>query len=216
MTSRVVHCTDGIAWLEQATLPADHAIVTSLPDSSELPRLGFDGWRKWFADTAALICRKVADESVAIFFQTDVKLDGRWVDKGFLVSLGAEAAGSHCLWHKVVCRAPPGLTTFGRPAYAHLLCFSRGLRLEKGQSSPDVLPRLGDMPWARAMGVEACEAVATFVLAHTKCRTVVDPFCGVGTMLAVANRRGLDAIGVELSAKRAEKARTLDVRPTHP
>jgi tRNA G10 N-methylase Trm11 len=40
---------------------------------------------------------------------------------------------------------------------------------------------------------------------------VVDPFCGVGTVLAVANETGLDAIGVELNRKRARKARTLTV-----
>jgi hypothetical protein len=213
MTSRIVHVGDGVAWLAQAPLPAGQAIVTSLPDSSEVPRLGFDGWRRWFIDTVALSCRQVADDAVAIFFQTDVKLNGRWVDKGFLVATGAEAAGSHCLWHKVVCRAPPGVTTFGRPAYAHLQCFSRRLTLEKAQSSPDVLPKLGEMPWARAMGVEACEAAASFLLGHTDCRTVVDPFCGVGTMLAVANRRGLAAVGVELSPKRAEKARALQLHP---
>ena len=116
------------------------------------------------------------------------------------------------MWHKVVCRAPAGMTTFGRPAYAHLLCFSNGLRLEKGQASADVLPRLGEMTWARAMGVEACEAVAVFLKTHTTCKTIVDPFCGVGTMLAVANRHGFDAIGVELSAKRAEKARLLTLK----
>jgi tRNA G10 N-methylase Trm11 len=67
------------------------------------------------------------------------------------------------------------------------------------------------MPWARAMGVEACHAVCRFLLAHTACRTVVDPFCGVGTMLAVANAHGLDAIGVELSRKRAERAEKLQI-----
>ncbi|MCC6337563.1 MAG: SAM-dependent methyltransferase [Myxococcales bacterium] len=214
MASRIVHCSDGVAWLKEHELPVGHAIVTSLPDSSELPGLGFDGWRRWFQEVAALCCRQVEEQSVAIFFQTDVKRDGRWVDKGYLVAAGAEAAGSHCLWHKVVCRAPAGVTTFGRPAYAHLLCFSHGLSLEKGQSTADVLPRLGELPWARAMGVEACEAVAKFLLSYTKCRTVVDPFCGVGTMLAVANRYGLDAVGVELSAKRAEKARRLELRPS--
>ena len=185
-----------------------------MPDSSEVPGLGFGGWKKWFIATSALICHQLSDEGVAIFYQTDVKLDGRWVDKGFLVATGAEAAGSSCLWHKVVCRAPAGITTFGRPAYAHLQCFSRSKRLEKGQAFADVLPRLGEMTWSRAMGVEACEAVATFLTRHTAARTVVDPFCGLGTMLAVANRHGLDAIGVELSAKRAEKARHLDLRRT--
>jgi hypothetical protein len=190
-------------------LPLSHAVITSLPDSSEVPKLGFDGWRQWFVDTSEKLCRKSA---VTIFFQTDVKRDGGWVDKAHLVHCGADAAKSKLLWHKVVCRAPPGITTFGRPAYAHLLCFSQTLRLEKGQSSPDVLERLGEMTWPRAMGVEACVAACKFVLAHTECRTIVDPFCGLGTALAVANAMGMDAIGVELSAKRAEKARTLEVR----
>ena len=209
MPTREVHTAEAVAWLREQHFGPDVAVVTSMPDSSEIPALKFDGWRKWFSDTAQLICERVADDGVAIFYQTDVKLDGRWVDKGFLVSLGAERAGSHCLWHKVVCRAPAGLTTFGRPAYAHLLCFSRNKRLEKAESFADVLPRLGEMTWARAMGLEACDAISQFLVKFTKTRVVVDPFCGVGTMLASANEHGLDAIGVELSAKRAEKARAL-------
>jgi hypothetical protein len=206
---REVFQGDGVAWLARGPLAAGQAIVTSLPDHSELPRLGLDGWRAWFVETAALACAAVADDAVAIFYPTDVKHDGRWIDKGHLVHLGLDRAGAHLLWHKVVCRAPAGTTTFGRPAYAHLLCASRGLRLEPGRASPDVLPRLGEMTWARAMGRAACEAVARFLLDHTACRTVVDPFCGVGTMLAVANAHGLDAVGVELSPKRAERARRL-------
>jgi len=210
---REVHCGDGVAFLARGRLPAGQALVTSLPDHSELPALGVEGWRRWFVETAALACGAVADEAVAIFYQTDVKHDGRWIDKAFLVQQGAERAGSHLLWHKVVCRVPAGRVTFGRPAYAHLLCLSRALRLAPGQSTADVLPRLGEMTWARAMGREACDAVARFLLDQTGCRTVVDPFCGVGTMLAVANAWGLDAVGIELSPKRAERARRLIAAP---
>ncbi|MFL5301765.1 MAG: SAM-dependent methyltransferase [Anaeromyxobacteraceae bacterium] len=209
MPRREVHCEDGVAWLARAPLPADHAIVTSLPDLSELPELGFDGWKRWFVDTVTLAAAAVADDAVAVFYQTDVKRDGRWVDKAHLVACGADRAGSALLFHKIVCRVPPGATTFGRPAYAHLVCTSRALRLAPGAATPDVLPRLGEMTWARAMGRDACDAVARFLLAHTACRTVVDPFCGLGTMLAVANLHGLDAVGVERSPKRAERARKL-------
>lgn len=205
----MVHHGDGIAYLRDARLPADHAIVTSLPDHSEVPALGIDGWRAWFVETVALACRAVADDAVAVFFQTDVKHDGRWIDKGHLVHTGADAAGSHLLWHKIACRAAPGTITFGRPAYAHVLCVSRALRLPPGRSTADVLPALGEMPWSRAMGADVCRAVAHFLLAHTRTRTVVDPFCGVGTMLAAANSLGLSAIGVELSRRRAARARTL-------
>ncbi len=209
--TRTVLCGDGVAFLAAGRLPADHAVVTSLPDLSELPELGPDGWRAWFVEVAALACAAVADEAVAVFYQTDVKRDGRWIDKGHLVQLGAERAGSHLLWHKVVCRVPPGTTTYGRPAFAHLLCLSRGLRLPPGRSSPDVLPRLGEMTWARAMGREACEAVARFLVRDTGCRTVVDPFCGFGTVLAVANALGMGGIGVDLSARMCRKARGLVV-----
>jgi hypothetical protein len=209
--TRIVHHGDGVAWLEREPLTADHALVTSLPDSSEL-RLSFDEWQRWFTETASLVCRAAAPEAVAVFFQTDVKREGHWIDKAFLVQLGARQAGVHLLWHKIVCRAPAGVTTFGRPAYAHLLCFSRALQLDPRRSTPDVVPRLGEMAWSRAMGVAACEATCRFLLDHTRCRTVVDPFCGIGSMLAVANARGLDAVGVELSKKRAERARTLKLR----
>ena len=211
--TRVVECGDGVSFLTRGPLPPDHALVTSLPDHSELPELGFEGWRAWFVETATRCCAAVDAGAVAVFYQTDVKHDGGWVDKAHLVLGGAERAGARLLWHKVVCRVPAGTTTYGRPAYAHLLCLSRGLRLAPGHSSPDVLPRLGQMTWARAMGREACDAVARFLLEHTGCRTVVDPFCGLGTMLAVANLHGLSAVGVERSPRRAMKARSLTLPP---
>jgi hypothetical protein len=210
---RVVHCADAFSWLAQNTLSPQSALVTSLPDSSELSAMTFDAWREWFSATTAQLIDALHPQSVAIFFQTDVKREGTWVDKGYLCQRGAERAAAALLWHKVVCRAPAGTATFGRPAYAHLLCFSKKLRLAPGRSTADVLPRLGEMTWSRAMGVEACRAACQFVRAETKCTTVIDPFCGVGTALAVANDFGFDAVGIELSKKRADKARELVIRP---
>ena len=206
MPERVVHHGDGLAFLARGELPADHAVITSLPDHSELPALGVDRWKTWFVESASAVCRAVAAEAVAIFYQTDVKHDGRWIDKGHLVMTGADAAGSHALWHKVVCRVPPGTTTFGRPAYAHLIAVSRERRLSPGASTPDVLPELGAMSWSRAMGAAACEAAVRF-LASIGARVVVDPFCGQGSILAAANAHGMGAIGVELSRRRAARAR---------
>ena len=205
--ARTVLQGDGVAYLSRGQLPDDYSIFTSLPDHSELPTLGVAGWRTWFIETVALACRALADDAVAVFYQTDVKHDGRWIDKGHLVMLGADAAGNHLLWHKVVCRVAPNTTTFGRPAYAHLLAVSRTRRLSPSASTPDVLPSLGEMSWSRAMGSAACDVAIAFI-ASTGARTVIDPFCGQGTALAAANAHGLDAIGVELSRRRAAKART--------
>ena len=204
----VIH-GDGVAWLEASELGPEHAEVTSLPDRSELEELSFEAWRAWFVDVAALVAEKVHPEAVAIFYQTDVKQDGRWIDKAHLVQTGADRAGMHLLFHKVVCRAPPGRTTFGRPAFGHWLALSKELRLPPSASTPDVLPELGTMTWSRAMPLSAAEGTCRFLRDHTGCRVIVDPFCGHGTILAAANAHGMDAIGVERSKKRVRKARRL-------
>jgi len=206
---RTVYSEYAVAWLQARETLAGCSVVTSLPDVSELSPLSLAEWKQWFVHTAELVMRRVPDDGVAIFYQTDVKKAGAWVDKGYLVSRAAEAAGCETLWHKVVCRRPPGTVTFGRPAYSHMLCFSRGVRVDLGKATPDVLPEAGEVTWTRGMGVQACVLACRFILAHTPTRTVVDPFCGHGTALAVANALGLDAVGVELSRKRAKKARAL-------
>lgn len=208
---REVLAGDGRAWLESASLGPADAVVTSLPDVSELPVAGLEEWRSWFVDTASLACRAIHDDSVILFYQTDIKRDGRWIDKGYLVQSAADATGLSCLFHKVVCRAAPGTTTFGRPAFAHLLAFSRSLRFEPSQSLPDVVPSTGAMTWSRAMGVAACVLACRFLRRSTAATRVIDPFCGLGTILAVGNAFGFDALGVELSKKRARRARSLTI-----
>jgi hypothetical protein len=206
-----VECAEAVAWLTGREALPGCSVITSLPDVSEFPALSLAEWKQWFVRTAALVMAKVPADGVALFYQTDVKKAGAWVDKGYLISKAAEEAGCETLFHKVVCRRAPGTVTFGRPAYSHLLCFSRALRVDLARATPDVLPEAGEVTWTRGMGVQACLAACRFVQEHTASRTVVDPFCGHGTVLAVANALGLDAVGVELSRKRAQKARALRV-----
>lgn len=209
MAQRTVHCADALAWLGEQGVLAGCSLITSMPDVSEFPSYSLDEWKDWFVRTAGLVLSRCPDDGVTIFYQTDIKKDGTWVDKGYLVQKAAEQSGHALLWHKIVCRAAPGGVTFGRPAYSHMLCFSRGVRADLSKSTADVLPQAGEVTWTRGMGVQACLAACHYVLENTPTRTVVDPFCGHGTVLAVANDLGLDAIGVELSRKRAKKARTL-------
>jgi cyclopropane fatty-acyl-phospholipid synthase-like methyltransferase len=61
------------------------------------------------------------------------------------------------------------------------------------------------------MGVKACVDACRFVLTETTTRTIVDPFCGWGTVLAVANALGMDAVGVDLSTRMCRRARTLQI-----
>lgn len=166
-------------------------------------------WEEWFTRAAALVVASVPANGVAVFYQSDICVDGRWVDKGHLVTNGAQRHGARLLFHRVVCRKPPGTVTFGRAAWAHLMAFSCGVVPQQGRSWADVLVDGGPSPWTRGMGTLACAEACRFVLQHTATRTVVDPFCGMGTVLAVANELGMDAVGVELSARRARRARAL-------
>jgi len=204
---RTVFTEDAIAWLKNHPINLDSSLVASMPDFSEFPQLTLTDWKTWFTETASLILEKTPDLGVAIFFQSDIKVEGEWVDKGYLCQKAAERTCHTLLWHKVFCRHDPGSITFGRPSYSHLLCFSKNLRADVALSTADVVPDLGEKLWPRGMGKAACEVACTMILKETKTRTVLNPFCGHGSVLAVANRLGLHAIGIEMSAKRAEKAR---------
>jgi hypothetical protein len=210
--SRQVICADALEWLAAGDPLAGAAVITSLPDVCEFNGLSLDEWRRWFANAAATIFAALPDGSPAIFYQTDIKRGGVWIDKGYLCQRAAEEAGVNLLWHKIVCRKAPGSTTYGRPAYAHLLAFARGLADDPGRSLPDVLADGGWMAWSRATGVESARLACRYILRMTPLRRIVDPFCGRGTILAVANELGLDAVGVDLSAKRCRKAARLQLQ----
>ena len=209
--SREVYCTDAISWLKAVTVSPAHSYVASLPDISEFPNYKLTEWRNWFVEAATLILSKTPPTGVAIFFQSDVKVDGTWVDKSYLCQQAAERVGAQLLWHKIAARIQPGQTSFGRPSYSHIVCFSQKLRLTPQQATPDILPILGEKTWVRGMGMAACLLVAKFIRDVTPSDTVVNPFCGQGSVLAAANYYGLNAIGIERSNKRAELARGLRV-----
>ena len=176
--TRRVHCEDALPWLERNTPLVGCSVVTSLPDRSGLPGLSLEGWREWFIEAAVLVLNATPEFGVAIFYQTDVQHAGTWIDKSFLCHLAAARTGSPLLWHKIVCRKPAGRHGFGRPGYAHLLCYSRGVRDRRGLPRTDVLLHTGETLWSQATPVEACEVACHYVDAHTTTRTVVDPFCG--------------------------------------
>lgn len=211
LPGRSVFHADALPWLRAHAPLRGASVVTSLPDVSEVPALGLEGWQRWFAEAAVATVEAVSDHGAAIFFQSDVRHGGLWIDKGALVIRAAESAGARLLFHKIVCRKPPGTVTIGRASYSHLLGFARVLRPSLRSCTADVLADAGFMPGRKSMGVAACVDACRFVLAETTTRTIVDPFCGYGTVLAVANALGLDAIGVDLSARMCRRAQTLRV-----
>lgn len=206
--SCIVH-GDGLAWLREHPAPLDASVITSLPDVSELSALGFEGWRAWFIASASAVLQWLPPTGLAIFYQSDILYEGRWIDKAHLILTAADAENAALVWHKVVCRLPPGTESWGRASYSHMLCLTRGPIPALRSASPDVLPGAGKKSWTRGMGSAACEAACNYLRKHSDTRLIVDPFCGRGSVLGVASKMGFDVLGVEISAKRCRKARTL-------
>jgi hypothetical protein len=160
----------------------------------------------------------VNPRSIVVFYQTDIKHDGMWIDKSFLCSQAAANCGSKLLWHKVVCVTSPGDTRPGRPAFTHMLAYSMQHRPDPAVCSADVLAQRGMMTWKRAMGLDPCiyacalaKQAASTAPEGERLSTVMDPFCGYGTTLVVANKMGMNAIGVERSRSRCKISSLLNL-----
>lgn len=203
---REVHCGDALEWLRGRAPQPGTALLTSLPDFSEFPNHSLAAWQEWFDQAASAVLACCPPDGVALFYQSDVRVDGLWIDKSRLVQQAAQRQNKDLLWHKIVCRVPPGNPSFGRPGYAHLLCFSAGLRLPPQRSFADVLVSGGKATWARGIGLETCRLVCRFLRRQTPVHTLIAPFCGQGLALAVAEEHGLRAIGIEKSPQRARQA----------
>jgi len=205
--SRIVHKADARRWLEENPAPRHSSVITSLPDYSELRELGFEGWCTWFVEAVCQLIGWVPPDGLAVFYQSDIRHEGAWVDKSWLLGAAITKQGARLVWHKIVCRKPPGSIAFNRPSYSHMLCVSRGVMPSLRHPGPDVLPDAGAMDWSRAMGETACRVACQFLRLDTQTRTIVDPYCGRGTVLRVANSFGFDALGIDRSPKRCRAAR---------
>ena len=121
IAARTVHQDDALDWLARNRPLVGASVITSLPDTSELPELSLEDWQGWFVRAAALTMSSVDDQGAAIFFQSDIRHRGVWIDKAALVQTAAAASGMKLLFHKIVCRKPPGTSSQGRATYSHLL-----------------------------------------------------------------------------------------------
>lgn len=210
MAERTVHTQDAIEWLRAQSALERSSLIASLPDFSEFPGLTLQAWKAWFIETAQLILSRTPPDGVAVFFQSEIKVEGEWIDKGYLITRAADEWDVPMVFHKILCRATPGVATYGKPSYSHLLAFSKNIRPDLSRSTADVVPDLGEKVWVRGMGFQACKIACEFIRRETDTHTIINPFCGQGSILAVANFLGFNAIGIERSPKRARSAQVLN------
>jgi tRNA G10 N-methylase Trm11 len=67
------------------------------------------------------------------------------------------------------------------------------------------------MLWAKGIGLNTALMGCAFLKNIANADCIIDPFCGVGTILAMANCLGVNSIGIEISERRCRKARSLQL-----
>lgn len=202
--SKQIICADALDWMRATDVRG--AVVTSLPDSEEIGQMP-EQWRGWFIEAAGLAMVLAVPTAPAIFYQTDRKAGGQTHSKAGLLLEAAAARNIPLLWHKIVLRRRPGTVDIHRPGFTHLMAFS--VNGKPGAASPDVIER-GDMIYPNAMGLKAASFAVRF--AGGLSRRIIDPFCGRGTVPAVADALGFDAIGVDIDKAQCERATALSLR----
>jgi hypothetical protein len=195
-------CTDAIGWL------ADNrnvgAIVTSLPDAEEVGT-SLSEWTGWFRDAVARCLRAASPDAPLVFYQTDRKIAGRLVSKASLIIDAAAREGAGLIWHKVAIRRGIGKIDLYRPGFSHLIAVGRNAR--SGASTPDVLDA-GRALYRNGIGVEVARLAVEFASGKGR-RPVVDPFCGRGTIPAVADALGVETVGIDIDPEQARASEAL-------
>ena len=206
MPTRTVFCEDAQTFL-QRDFDNQLSIITSLPNVTETT-FEFENWKRWFVQTAALCMTRADPNGAAIFFNSDSRVDGTTFSKCELLFEASRIAKVKLVWHKIVARHKRiSATSLFRPSYWHYLAFSQ--QAHCGRVTTDIFyegPRL----WRYGLGLDAVCAAVEFCR-NAGMKGIIDPTCGTGIVLAVANAYGLDAIGNEILPERVEQARTLTI-----
>jgi hypothetical protein len=204
MTKRVIIESDSLKWLPKNRDIG--SIVTSLPDMEETQHTNLGVYMDWFGDAAAQCFKSASDGHPVIFYQTDRLFKGRRLSKAHLLMLTAQSEYHELVWHKIVLRHDVGKADLRRPGYSHLLCFgTEGVR--PGKATPDVMLS-GGFTYPDGMAFAAARTALQAALQHGK--AVADPFCGRGTVPALAEHMGFDEIiGVDIDPEQVAAARAL-------
>lgn len=201
--SREIINADAVKWLSEQPDKSLDNIVTGICDMNEMGlKDDIDKYLRFFRSTTALILQKV--KGYAIFIQTDRKYNKSWIDKSYHLTDVALGMNYKMLWHKIVLRRNVDATDLHRPTYSHMLCFS--INGNPGAATPDVIP-VSKSLYENGTPFEAAKRAIEFIKVNNKKgTTIIDPFVGKGTIIAMANAFGLDAIGIDIDPKQCQTA----------
>lgn len=206
MSRKILH-GNALQWLINKR---DHSIpnyLSGICDLDETKMTESEYWQ-FFARVVKEMARTVAPDGYLILIQTDRKKDRRWHSKSALITRECLKEGMKMCWHKIVLHRDVGKVDLYRPTYAHMLCYSK--RGTTGAATPDVLAA-GTRLYNNGTPVEAADFALEFIKKYSPNKAVVDPFVGRGTIVALANSKGMPALGIDIDLEQAKKARKLEI-----
>lgn len=212
---RRIICTDALPWLNENK--GLGAIFTSLPDYEAAD---YGSWRgshecnpveyyeQWFIDAAHACMQATAPGCPTIFYQTDRKHDRELISKTALLSYAAYLYADDrrpLLWHKIIERK--NVDRY-RPGIIHMMAFGDAKKkCGPGVATADIFKR-GDAYEKDSFSYQAIRVALNFCSRKTD--TIIDPFCGTGSMLAIANEEyGMNAIGIDIDSDKCVIAQSL-------
>jgi hypothetical protein len=195
---------DAVEWMRRHG--GEGSVITSPPDAEPMG-MTLEEWLPWFRFAVKACLWTAGDAHPAIFYMSDRKREGRLLSKGAEVMFVARSVRMEVLWHKIVLRKPVGAVNLHRPGWDHLIAVG-GKGCRPGAASPDVMER-GPALWMRGFGINPARVAVDLAMIHGG--PVIAPFCGRGTILAVAEDAGLDSVGIDTDPECVEYARTAGV-----
>lgn len=193
-------CDDSLNYMQGKKFDV---IITSLPDMEEVG-LNKQDWILWVKKTCKILANTLGNKGIIFFYQTDRKNEGEIIDKKTLISNEFITLGYKNVLSKIVLKRDVGKIDLFRPTYTNLFAFSKFIK--SGKATPDVL-HCGKMIYNNAMGLNAVKVCIDFLKDKGIKSTILDPFCGQGSVLIISNHYGFDAVGVEILPEQAEKSR---------
>lgn len=208
MSKRTIIQADAIDWMRSHGEQFG-TVITSPPDASEI-NLPPEQWEGWFFNAVSLCMACARSGCPAIFYVTDRKADSRLYSKPSIIFKAAELMDFVPVWHKICLRRDVNKTDLMRPTFTHLMAFALRGKTKPGTATPDVIYR-GSTLYPNGMGLNACVVAMRYALGFVA--PVLDPFCGRGTVLAVADTFGIPCTGIDIDAGQCDEARKLIIDP---
>jgi hypothetical protein len=196
-------CTDANKYLPK--LKNVKAIITSLPDMDEIGLPKRD-WIEWIQDTSLNLIQCLDDKGVIFFYQTNRKHNGQVIDKMNLISKVFYENDYKLVCSKIVLKQEPNTINLFRPTFTNLFAFSK--KLTSGKATPDVI-HAGKMLYKNAMGFEACKLAIDYIKTKVATETILDPFCGMGSVLKISKDNGFNAIGIDILPTMCDSSKSL-------